>query len=102
MPLPDMSGMSGVVPQSTRDARGLHDYPRVKHLQADLRDLASRLSIPLNHVTTIGVPTLNRPRLTVTGGRGGGMAARAPPPDPPARHRGVSLAECLALPQPDR
>ena len=44
--------------QGIRDARGIGDWPRVKFLQAELHDLASRLSIPLYVLGHVTVPNL--------------------------------------------
>ena len=45
--------------QGIKDARQIDDYPRVRFLQTELRDLASRLYIPVYLLGTITVPNLN-------------------------------------------
>ena len=45
--------------QGIREARALGDYPRVKYLQADLRDLASQLSLPLQTVGSVSVGNIS-------------------------------------------
>ena len=45
--------------QGIKDARRVDDYPRIKFLESELRDLASRLSIPLYLLGHITVPILS-------------------------------------------
>ena len=45
--------------QGICDARSIGDWPRVKFLQSELRDLASKLSIPLYMLGHISVPNLS-------------------------------------------
>ena len=44
--------------QGIRDAKRIRDFARLKWLQHDLRDLASKLSVPLYVVGTVVVPNL--------------------------------------------
>ena len=46
-------------PQGIKDARQIDDYPRVHFLQAELRDLACKLSILVYLLGTITFPNLN-------------------------------------------
>ena len=45
--------------QGIRNARSIKDWPRVKILQSQLRDIASKLSIPLYILGHIFVPNLS-------------------------------------------
>ena len=45
--------------QGIRDVRRIQDWPRVKFLQSELQDLASRFSIPLYVLGHISIPDLS-------------------------------------------
>ena len=48
--------------QGIKDAKRVDDYPHIKFLESELRDLASRLSIPLYLLGHVTVPNLSPPQ----------------------------------------